>query len=332
MNLYPLKFKPVIKEKIWGGDLLNQYLDKSSQGNDIGEIWTISGYEDNETIVANGYLADNSLNELVEVYMGELVGDKVYECFGNQFPLLIKLIGASEKLSIQVHPDDDYAREQGFDNGKNEFWYITDSHNGNIVCGLNNQDVSKDEIRDAILNNTLPELLNMVNVEKDDYTLISAGTVHSLGKGVCVVEIQQTSDITYRMFDYGRVDANGNPRELHIEHALNVINAGQNDKVRHCSPRQTSGVENLCHTPYFTINHLKTDRPIGRDYAKLDSFVIYIALEGQIQVQTEEGTVEIKQGESVLIPCSLNDVLVIPKNGSCRLLEVYIDQTLTEKN
>ena len=198
MNLYPLKFKPVIKEKIWGGDLLNQYLDKSSQGNDIGEIWTISGYEDNETIVANGYLADNSLNELVEVYMGELVGDKVYECFGNQFPLLIKLIGASEKLSIQVHPDDDYAREQGFDNGKNEFWYITDSHNGNIVCGLNNQDVSKDEIRDAILNNTLPELLNMVNVEKDDYTLISAGTVHSLGKGVCVVEIQQTSDITYR--------------------------------------------------------------------------------------------------------------------------------------
>ena len=145
MNLYPLKFKPVIKEKIWGGDLLNQYLDKSSQGNDIGEIWTISGYEDNETIVANGYLADNSLNELVEVYMGELVGDKVYECFGNQFPLLIKLIGASEKLSIQVHPDDDYAREQGFENGKNEFWYITDSHNGNIVCGKRRRRLKRGE-------------------------------------------------------------------------------------------------------------------------------------------------------------------------------------------
>lgn len=331
MNLYPLKFKPVIKEKIWGGDLLNPYLPVSLQGSQIGEIWTLSGYDESETVVANGYLADNTINELVEVYMGELVGDRIYEHFGNQFPILIKLIGAGDKLSVQVHPDDNYAQNKGYDNGKNEFWYVLRSDSGRLIGGVQ-QGATLDKLKESIENNTLNSLLCEYEVKEGDCMLIESGMVHALGSGVCVVEIQQTSDLTFRIYDYDRTDAQGNKRPLHIKEALSVINTGAKADIKNCNTDEIPLVSNLCKHHYFTINQLTVDKPIGRDYATLDSFVIFVCIEGQVELQTENGNADVKCGETVLVPCSLNDVVLIPKNEKSKVLEVYIDSQINGRN
>ncbi|MBP5742670.1 MAG: class I mannose-6-phosphate isomerase, partial [Paludibacteraceae bacterium] len=224
MMLYPLKFKPILKNRIWGGSKLGTLMNKAVKNDEnIGESWELSGLEGNESVVENGYLAGNTINELVEVYLDELVGQKVYDTFGQSFPLLFKFIDANDKLSVQVHPDDDMAQELYGTNGKTEMWYIIDAEkDAELYIGFDGK-VDAKQCEEHIKNGTLADVLTVHKVKKGDAYFIPAGTVHAIGKGIILAEIQQSSDITYRLFDYDRKDKDGNKRELHLENALNAL-------------------------------------------------------------------------------------------------------------
>ena len=223
MQLYPLKFQPLSKEKIWGGTHLNRIANHQSANSQIGETWDVSALEDNDSEVTNGFLAENTLSELLEVYMSDLVGDKTYSLHGNNFPLLIKLIDATDKLSVQVHPNDEMAQDNGERNGKTEMWYVLEAdENAEIILGFN-KEVTKEELEERLKNQTFSEILNYQNVEKGDVVFIPAGTVHAIGKGCMMLEVQQASDTTYRLYDYDRLQSNGQPRELHTQQAFEAI-------------------------------------------------------------------------------------------------------------
>ena len=324
LSLYPLKFRTLHKEKIWGGNRLKQLYHISDNEGRVGESWLLSGLDGEQTLVANGFLADNSIDELVEVYMGELVGDKVYEQFGDKFPLLFKLIDAADDLSIQVHPDDNYASEHGLESGKTEMWYVLQSDNSEIIYGLNSPATAQ-QVREALDDHTLLPMLHREKVKEGDCVLISSGTIHSLGKGIMVAEIQQSCDITYRLYDYGRRDSNGQTRELHVDQALEVASLEPVNSALIDYDTKQNGAANICQTPYFTVNTLLFDRPVARDYATLDSFVVYLCINGQATLSTSTGVTQISEGELVLLPASENDVLFTPLSAQCRLLEVYID-------
>ena len=306
MNLYPLKFKPIIKPKIWGE-----------------ESWQLSAQGDNVSVVANGYLKDNDLNELVEVYMGELVGDHIYEQYGNLFPLLFKFISTHDNLSVQVHPDDDTAWDRHRSLGKDEMWYVMDCKpQAQVILGLA-KETDRDDLMQHLDEKNFNTLLNKVIVKKGDVAFIPAGLVHALREEVFVAEIQQTSDITYRIHDYDRLDLNGKPRELHIDDALEVM-----DFQQHLSPlveyeQKQNGAVNLVECEHFTTNLISFDRTIERDYAPLDSFVVYMCVEGEVQISTPDGKETIKRGETLLLPATTEEVALIPQSPA-KLLEIYI--------
>lgn len=252
-TLYPLKFKPVLKQTLWGGKKLSGKSTDPAIKDSIGESWEISGVEDHVSVVSEGLLADNTLEELVEVYMGDLVGDRVYEKFGVEFPLLIKYIDACDNLSIQVHPDDATAKERHNAYGKTEMWYIVEAEpEAELILGFR-QDTDKNEYLEHLRQNTLPDLLNVEKVKKGDCFFIPAGTVHAICKGCLIAEIQQTSDITYRIYDYDRRDKNGNPRELHTELATDVIDfSAQKEHAVHYHVHENH-TEELVSCNYFKI-------------------------------------------------------------------------------
>lgn len=324
MQLYPLKFEPVLKDKIWGGVKLNRLFGKNAQSSRLGESWELSGYENDESVVNNGFLAGNSLTELVEIYMGELIGDKVYEDYGQSFPLLFKLIDANDNLSIQVHPGDEIAAERHDSFGKTEMWYVVDAEPGaSLIIGFK-KDCDRDTYLDALEAGNIEELLQQVAVTKGDVLFIPAGLVHAIGKGVVVAEIQQSSDITYRIYDYKRTDDHGNERELHTEQALDVIDfsAAKEPKVKY-----EARMNDLCplvQCEYFTTGILRFNEPLTRNYGMIDSFVAYMCLEGSIVIESENGLrTPVSKGDTVMIPASLNEIGLIPE-GEAVLLEVYI--------
>lgn len=324
-GLYPLKFKPIFLEKIWGGTRLKTLLNKEIGSLDnCGESWEISGVEGNISVVENGFFAGNDLSELVEIYMGDLVGDKVYEKFGIEFPLLIKFIDAGADLSVQVHPNDELAKERHKAFGKTEMWYVIDAEKGGKINTGFNQPVSKEKYITYLKNGRLNELLKYEEVKAGDMYFVPAGTVHAIGSGVMVVEIQQTSDITYRIFDYNRSDANGNFRELHTDLAVDAINfSGQKEsKIQYTTEKNEFREVVSCN--YFTTQILDFDRIIEKDYFNLDSFVIYITLAGDFDIEWGDEVVSVKQGETILLPASTNAVTLIPKTDSVKLLEVFI--------
>ena len=309
MTLYPLRFKPIRKPKIWGA-----------------ESWEISGFGEDVSVVKNGYLCGNDLNDLVETYMDELVGGRVYERYGNRFPLLFKFIDAQDDLSIQVHPDDKTAAACGL-NGKTEMWYVMDSdENASVVLGFA-KNTGKDEFVKHLDALDLPNLLQTVNVTKGDVAYIPAGLVHALRRGTMVAEIQQSSDTTFRIYDYDRRDAYGNHRELHIDQALNVM-----DYHRHRSPLVAYSENKntpilLVKDSHFTTNLLTLNQSVERDFATLDSFVVYMCVAGRLCIECADVPSEpvcIRRGESVLIPASLNDIRLTPKSAEAKVLETYI--------
>lgn len=322
--LYPLKFKPILKQTIWGGNKLAYKSDDQAVKDSIGESWEISGVQDNISIVSEGALEGNSLQELIEVYMGDLVGDKIYDKFGIEFPLLIKYIDAQDNLSIQVHPDDATAKERHNAYGKTEMWYLADTDpQAELIMGFK-KDTDKAEYLTALQNNTLPDLLNSEKVKKGDCFFIPAGTVHAICKGCFIAEIQQTSDITYRIYDYNRRDKNGNPRELHTELATDVIRFSKQEQ--HSIPYHTheNHTEELVSCNYFTTNILKFDKEIEKDYVNLDSFVIYMCLEGKFSlVYNVDQSIQVNKGETILIPAILKNIFLIPEKEA-QLLEIYI--------
>ena len=321
--LYPLKFEPILKDKIWGGTKLETLFNKQTQSNQLGESWELSGFEGDESIVSNGFLAGNSLIELVEIYMGELVGDKIYDEYCLSFPLLFKLIDANENLSIQVHPGDEIAAERHNSYGKTEMWYVIDADPGSeLIVGFA-KDCTRDEYLDALKQGKVEDLLQKVKVQKGDVIFIPAGLVHAIGKGIVVAEIQQNSDITYRIYDFNRKDNDGVERELHTEQALDVINFSAADNPKTKYSVQLNEITSLVQCDYFTTNIIRLNEPLIRNFGSIDSFVTYMCLEGNLIIETEAEKLVVTKGETILIPACIDEISLIPEFEST-LLEVYI--------
>jgi mannose-6-phosphate isomerase len=324
-QLYPIKFKPILKERIWGGNKLVNMLGKSGKCDKCGESWELSAVQGDVSVVSNGFLKNNSLEEIIEIYMGDIVGDKVYEQYGIEFPLLIKFIDACDNLSIQVHPDDELAMKRHNSFGKTEMWYVMDVEPGAQLISGFNQPVTRDKYLESVNNNTLEHLLNKVSVKPGDTFFIPAGRVHAIGSGILLAEIQQTSDVTYRIFDYNRKDAQGKTRELHTDLAVDAIDYGFVEKVKSEYNMVPDKSVNLASCPYFTTNRISLSKAMEFDYYNLDSFVIYICCQGKFEIVCDNSEkTEVKKGETVLLPASLGSVRLIPKD-SAELLEVYID-------
>ncbi len=323
--LYPLKFKPVFKDKIWGGRKIKTVLgmDYGTLPN-CGEVWLISGYNADQSVVANGFLEGNELNELVEVYMGELVGDKIFARFGNEFPLLLKIIDSNDWLSIQVHPDDELARKRMLNHGKTEMWYMLDAdHGAELISGFN-QDVNEDVYKEHLKQNKIKDLLNVVQAQKEDVFFIPSGRVHALGPGCLLAEIQQTSDTTYRIYDWDRIDNAGFKRELHTEEALAAIDF---NKTKDCKTKYTSELNktaSLIETPHFITRLINADQPVIKNISELDAFIVYMVVEGNCTIKYEDGEIGMKLAETVLIPASMGNIVIEPKEKS-KLLEIFID-------
>ena len=331
MNLYPLKFKPILKNKIWGGQKLIKYGKTAEAQSTIGEAWELSGLTGNVSVVTNGFLEGNDINDLLEVYMGDLVGDEIYELFGNEFPLLFKLIDANDKLSIQVHPDNETAFQRHGSFGKTEMWYVLEAEPGaQLIVGFD-KECDRQTYVDALDSSNVESLLKKINVRRGDVLLINPGCVHSIGKGILLAEIQQSSDITYRIYDYNRTDQQGNTRQLHIREALDVIDftTKHNPIINYKS--EVNHVVNLVKCPFFTTNLISFDRLIGRDYTALDSFVVYMCVEGNVVIKADGADYSLAKGETILIPASLNELQLNPQGGEARLLEVYSDKADLEE-
>lgn len=324
-NLYPLKFRPIYKERIWGGDKLPALLNKNYTIAHCGESWELSGVQDDISVVSDGFLKGNSLEELIEVYMGELVGEKIYDQFGTEFPLLIKYIDAKEQLSIQVHPDDELSKERHGAYGKTEMWYVVQADEGAELISGFNRTIDRDSYLISMQNGKLENLLQYDPVKAGDVFFIPAGRVHAIGKGIVVAEIQQTSDVTYRIFDFNRVDDKGQPRELHTELALDAINFKHHESGYSAyQPKKNEAVE-LAKCPYFTTNLLQITTETERDFSQIDSFVIYLTLEGEFSLQWEDESIRIHKGETILVPASIENFTLKPSNGTeVKLLEVYV--------
>lgn len=326
--LYPLKFKPLFVEKIWGGNKIEKVLGRHiAPLKSCGESWEISAISGHETEVLNGFLAENTLSELVEIYMGDLVGDKIYNYYGNEFPLLIKYIDAQADLSIQVHPDDDLAQKRNLACGKTEMWYIVDAApDSKLYLGFKAGTTKVDYLK-ALENGNLENLLNTVQVSKGEVYYIPAGLVHAIGKGVLLAEIQQSSDVTYRVYDYNRCDADGNYRPLHIDEALEAINfdLSVEDSAKTYS-LEMNKTQTIVQSPYFQTNILNFNRPLEKVYAGIDSFIIYICLEGDFILQYDNEDIEIKAGDVFMLPALLTEVVMIPRL-TVKILEIYIPDT-----
>ncbi|WP_340110787.1 type I phosphomannose isomerase catalytic subunit [Maribellus mangrovi] len=324
-ELYPIKFKPIFHEKIWGGNRMRSILNKDyGDLPNCGESWELSGVEGNISVVANGFLTGNDLNELIEIYMGDLVGDKVYEKFGNEFPLLIKFIDAQDDLSIQVHPNDKLSKERHNAYGKTEMWYVAGAEKGALINSGFNQVMNREKYLEYFSAGKLTDLLHYDEAEVGDVFFIPAGRVHAIGKGCLVAEIQQTSDVTYRIFDYNRKDDQGNERELHTDLALDAIDFTYASEYKTPYETQANVPTELVSCPYFTTNIIEFNKELDKEYNELDSFVIYMTLEGSFEIKTENGAETAEMGETVLVPASIESVQLKPRSEKVKILEVYI--------
>jgi mannose-6-phosphate isomerase len=323
-ELYPLKFSPILKEKIWGGKKLKSLLNKKDASEKCGESWEISGYEDQVSIVSEGFLAGNELPELIEIYMGDLVGDKIFETFGIQFPLLIKFIDAADMLSIQVHPNDTMAMERHNSFGKTEMWYIVQSDEGSkLISGFQTQ-LGKIKYTKLLEAEQLESVLNYENVSPGDVFFMPAGRVHAIGPGILLAEIQQTSDLTYRIYDFNRKDDKGNLRQLHTEEALDAIDFMVHDSYKTSYPHIENKTVNAVDCPYFTTNVMNFNKPVEKDFILIDSFIIYMCTEGEGEIlYAEGGSVSFVKGETILIPAVLKNLIITPARPST-MLEIYL--------
>jgi mannose-6-phosphate isomerase len=325
-ELYPLKFESVLKEKVWGGNALARSFNKhSSEPTDhIGESWEISAVADDQSIISNGFLAGNNIEELIEVYMGDITGDSIYDKFGNEFPLLIKFIEAQEDLSIQVHPDNELARKRHKAYGKTEMWYILECKEGSKIYTGFKEGVTRQIYEEAVKSGKLEEIMNVESVEPGDAFFTPAGRVHAIGAGIVLVEIQQTSDITYRLFDWNRNGTGKEKRELHTELALDAIDFTQtgSSKIK-LTPVLNKSI-NLVECEFFNTSLLSFDKPVEKEYFFNDSFVVYICIEGEFSISWDGNTEKVSKGETVLIPAMIKEITLKPLN-TAKLLEVYIN-------
>lgn len=320
---YPLKFIPILKEKIWGGNKLKEVLHKPSQKEKLGESWEISGVENDISIVANGTLKGRSINSIQEEFKGKFLGEQLYTLFGGKFPLLIKFIDAHTELSVQLHPDDQLALERHDSFGKTEMWYILQADKGAEINVGFKKNISKEEYLQYLDSGRIIEILNFEKVEKGDAFFIKPGTVHAIGAGVLLAEIQQTSDITYRIFDWNRKDENGRERELHTDLALDAIDFEQKKDFRRNYTRSLNTSNRIAECKYFTTNFLPVSKgSMKKDYSAIDSFVIYMCVKGTAEISVNGNSENVKMGETVLIPAQNKEVQISSKGAE--LLEIFI--------
>ena len=323
-QFYPLTFTPLLKEVIWGGSDIRPFKGLESDDKKIGESWEISHVDDNFSIVAEGALAGKNLDELIDLYGERLVGKSVQERFGHRFPLLIKFIDARDYLSIQVHPDDELGMKRHNSFGKTEMWYVINAApKAKLYSGFAVQSSPEDYVR-RIEEGTIVDALAEYEVRPGDVFFLPAGRVHAIGAGCFIAEIQQTSNITYRIYDYDRTDAAGNKRELHTELAKDAIDYRLEKDYRTAYTPVADQPVHLVECEYFETNLLDLTQPISRDWSELDSFVIYICMEGKVTLRDAQGNeVSLHQGQSVLVPAE-NPSLTLTPEGSVKLLETYI--------
>ena len=323
-TLYPLKFKPIYKDKIWGGQKIKTELGMDyGELPNCGEVWVVSGVKGNESVVTEGFLKDNELNELVEVYMADLVGEKVFDKFGEEFPLLIKFIDANDWLSIQVHPDDDLAKKRNIGQGKTEMWYTLGAdENTQLISGFN-REMDKETYLKNLERGTLKEIMNFEDVKRGDVFFMPAGRVHAIGPGMLLAEIQQTSDTTYRIYDWDRIQIDGTKRELHTEEALDAIDFKHHQEYKTLYDVEMNKSSEIINCDKFITNIVEFDKPISKDIETIDSFIIYIGVEGDTILVWDEDEIKISLGEVVLVPAYLSQISLVPKTKS-KLLEVYL--------
>lgn len=326
-TLYPIRFKPIYKELIWGGEKLREEYGKTDAPKMTGESWEISMVEDNISVVSSGFLKGNTLEEIIEVYMGDVVGDWVFEKYGTFFPILTKFIHSNDYLSIQVHPGDDYAMEHHGENGKTEMWYILEAEKeARLIAGFN-RDTDREGFLRSLKEGKLVDLVNFEPVQKGDVLFMPTGRVHALGPGIVLAEIQQTSDMTYRVYDWDRTDAEGNSRELHIDHALNVMDYKKRDHYKTEYARRLNSTVTLADCPYFTTRYMQFDQPVDKDYNLIDSFVIYMCMEGKLDLYYPKGEpVAMQKGDTILVPAVLKEISIVPREQST-LLEIFLQPT-----
>lgn len=318
----PIKFEPVLKQTLWGGDEIIPFKHMHTHLENVGESWEISGVHGSETLVANGPYKGYQLNALVDLLKEKLVGKENYERFGAEFPLLIKFIDARQDLSIQVHPNDEIAHKQGKERGKTEMWYIMDSApEAKLYCGLKQQ-ITPDEYKQMVENDTICDALAQYEVKEGDVFFLPAGRIHAIGSGCFLAEIQQTSDVTYRIYDYKRKDKNGNYRELHTQQAAESINYQVEKNYRTDYVAQPNRAVSLVKCPHFNTAVYDLDEPMTIDYSELDSFVILIGMKGEGTIKDNEGNeTSLKAGETILIPATTE---TIKMEGTIKFLETYV--------
>ena len=316
MNYF--KFQPLLKQTLWGGDKIIPFKHLSTVMENVGESWEISGVKDNETIAAGD---GRSLNQLVRDMKGRLVGEANYQRFGDEFPLLIKLIDARQDLSIQVHPTDEIAHRQGRERGKTEMWYVMDSApDAKLYNGLKLQ-ITPEQYKQMVADDTICDALAQYSVKEGDCFFIPAGRIHSIGAGCFLAEIQQTSDVTYRIYDFKRKDKDGNYRQLHTQEASESINYTVLDDYRTHYQPQTNESQLLVECPYFTTAVYDLTEAMTIDYSELDSFVILIGMKGEGTLTIDGETVAFSAGETILIPASSQEVRT---EGTIKFLETYV--------
>ena len=315
------KFEPLLKQTLWGGDKIIPFKHLNAQLENVGESWEISGVKDNETIVANGEYKGKSLNELVREQKDKLVGKENYERFGDEFPLLIKFIDARQDLSIQVHPTDEIAHRQGKSRGKTEMWYALEPTPGAQLYNGLKQQITPEQYKEMVENDTITDALARYEVRDGDVFFIPAGRIHAIGAGCFVAEIQQTSDVTYRIYDFKRKDKNGNYRELHTKEAAESINYTVLDNYRTEYDLPKNEGTQVVQCPYFTTAVYDLTEPMTLDYSELDSFVILIAVKGSGTLTADGETISFQMGDTVLIPATTSEVKV---DGTVKFLETYV--------
>ncbi|MDB2462688.1 class I mannose-6-phosphate isomerase [Algibacter sp.] len=322
MELYPIKFEPLYKYRLWGGDKLKTHLKKDYKEESIGESWEISDVKGDETKVLQGGLKGQTLKQLINTYKGDFVGKSVYETFGEDFPLLIKFIDAKTPLSIQVHPSNELAKERHDSFGKNEMWYVMQADkDAELIVGFESE-IDKDEYLKQLDEDTILNVMHHEKVEQGDTFYIPTGRIHAIGAGVLLAEIQQTSDVTYRIYDYNRVDAStGKERELHNELALDAIDFKYYSDFKTDYNKEVNTSNTLVHSPYFKTNFITVEENITKDYSSLDSFVIYMCVSGDLEIECNNEKYTLKIGETILLPATINNVNILSKKAD--FLEIY---------
>jgi mannose-6-phosphate isomerase len=316
---YPLQFFPIFKDRIWGGIKLKTFLNKKIPSQITGESWEISTVENDISIISNGVYKNQSLNEIINTFPSQVLGTTVFEKFGKQFPLLFKYLDAREDLSIQVHPNDELAKKRHHSFGKTEMWYVMQAdENAKIIIGFK-EDSSEKKYLEHLQNKTIVSILDQKKVKNGDAFLIDTGTVHAIGAGTIIAEIQQTSDITYRIYDFDRKDANGNYRELHTKLALEAINYNKVETQKYYSKNANKSNE-IVDCPYFTTNIIPLDGKIEIKKS-IETFTVYMCVEGEFEINLGKQKFHYQKGDTVLIPAQMNCFEML---GNASLLEIYI--------